>query len=39
MTGHNRITKLEWWRLGGFANPRCVRVTRRGLWAYYYRLD
>ncbi len=38
--GSLRITKGEWYRLGGFANSRCWRrQTKGGGWQYYYRQD
>lgn len=38
MHGYERITKADFYLNGGFANSRCVRVTRNGAWAYYWRL-
>jgi len=35
--GYRRISKRFFYRLGGFANPRCIRVTRSGGWAYYWK--
>ena len=37
LLGHMRITRSTWYRAGGFAEPRCVRVTRGGRWVYYWR--
>lgn len=37
MMNHEKITRAEFYKLGGFANTRCVRVTRSGRWAYYLR--
>jgi hypothetical protein len=37
MRGYNRITKRAFYHAGAFSNPRCVRVTRGGRWAYFYR--
>lgn len=36
MIGYTRITKEEFYRLGGFANTRCVRVQRGRSWAYFF---
>lgn len=33
-----RITKEQFYRLGGFSNRNLVRVTRAGDWAYYLNL-
>ena len=30
-----RITKNEFYELGGFSNPKLIRVTRKGSWSYY----
>lgn len=30
-----RITKAQFYRCGGFANPRLVRLTRDGVWTYW----
>jgi hypothetical protein len=35
MYGYTKITKAQFYRLGGFSNPQLVRVTRDGDWAYY----
>jgi hypothetical protein len=35
MYGYKKITKEQFYRLGGFSNPALVRVTRNGEWAYY----
>lgn len=32
--GYTRISKREFYLSGGFSNPRNIRVTRRGTWAY-----
>lgn len=38
MIGYTPITRLAFYSLGGFSNPRCVRVTSgSGSWAYYWR--
>lgn len=37
MIGYTRISKRTFYNAGGFANPRNVRVTRDGSWAYFYR--
>lgn len=37
MIGSTKITKKEFYRLGGFSNPYCVRVTRGKAWAYFLR--
>ena len=35
-----RISKAEWYELGGFANPKLFRLAdKRGVWRYYIRLD
>jgi hypothetical protein len=35
-----RITKVEWYNLGGFANPNLFRKqSRGGAWRYYIALD
>jgi len=39
MIGYERISKRTFYANGGFANSRCVRVTRNGSWAYYWRHD
>lgn len=36
MTGYIEISEREFYARGGFANSRCVRVTRDGEWAYFY---
>lgn len=38
MIGYMQITKRAWYLAGGFAEPRCVRVTRGRSWAYFYRI-
>lgn len=30
-----RLTKEQFYRCGGFSNPRFVRLTRDGAWAYF----
>ena len=37
MTGYIKITKDQFYHRGGFSNPRLVRVTRNGDWAYFER--
>lgn len=37
MLGYMRMTRGAWYLAGGFSEPRCVRVTRGGHWAYYWR--
>jgi hypothetical protein len=39
MIGYMRMTRRAWYAAGGFANPRCVRVTRGRSWAYFYRVN
>ncbi len=39
MIGYLRMDKRAWYRAGGFAENRCIRVTRNGAWSYYWRLD
>jgi hypothetical protein len=39
MIGYTRITRREFYKRGGFSNPRCVRVTRSRAWAYFYRSE
>ncbi len=39
MIGYVRITKRNWYRAGGFAEPRCIRVTRGRGWAYFWRAN
>lgn len=34
---HVRISKRDFYLNGGFANSRCVRVTRGSSWAYFWR--
>lgn len=35
-----RITKRQWYELGGFANSRLFRKqSRSGAWAYYQLID
>lgn len=36
MTGWTRITKAEWYRLGGFSNPSLYRIQRGKAWKYYW---
>ena len=31
----NRVTKADWYSAGGFANPRCWRRERSGVWQYF----
>lgn len=35
MIGYTKVTKYYFYRSGGFANPRLVRVTRGRAWAYF----
>ena len=35
ITGRTRITKREWYALGGFANSKLFRKQVRGAWHYY----
>ena len=37
MTGYTKITRRDFYLMGGFAHPRLVRVTRGKAWAYYQR--
>lgn len=37
MMNHTRIPRRMFYRMGGFANPRLVRVTRAKAWAYFER--
>jgi hypothetical protein len=37
--GYTRITKAEFYRLGGFSNPRLVRKEIGQSWAYFTRAD
>ncbi len=37
MNGYSKITAYQFHHLGGFSNPRLVRVSRSGRWAYYIR--
>lgn len=30
-----KVSKREWYARGGFANSRCVRKARHGVWSYY----
>lgn len=39
MIGYTKITKRAFYNAGGFANTRCVRVTRGRAWAYFYRVE
>lgn len=39
MIGYLRLTKRAWYLAGGFAEDRCVRVTRGRSWAYFWRVD
>jgi len=35
--GYERISRRDFYLNGGFANSRCVRVTRGRGWAYFFR--
>lgn len=37
MIGYTKISHEAFYRMGGFANPELVRVTRGGDWAYFKR--
>jgi hypothetical protein len=37
MLGYTKISKKDFYMRGGFANPACVRISRSGSWAYYYK--
>lgn len=37
MTGYTLITRKEFYAQRGFANPKLVRVTRSGHYAYFSR--
>lgn len=37
MIGYERISKKDFYHNGGFANTRCVRVTRGRSWGYFFR--
>ena len=37
MIGYIKISRADFYLNGGFANDRCVRVTRGQSWAYFYR--
>lgn len=37
MTGYTKISRRDFYMLGGFAHPLLIRVTRSGSWAYYRR--
>ena len=39
MLGYAKISHESFYRSGGFSNPRNVRVTRNGGWAYFQRHD
>lgn len=39
MIGYTKITRESFYRGGGFSNPRFVRVTRNGEWAYFERVQ
>jgi hypothetical protein len=39
MIGYTKISREQFYRQGGFSNPRLVRVTRNGVWAYFGRSD
>lgn len=36
MIGYMRISRSLFYELGGFSNPRCVRLERGRCWAYFY---
>lgn len=38
MIGYLKITKNQFYRYGGFSNPRLIRVTRGKAWAYFERV-
>ena len=35
MNGYTKITKAEFYKMGGFSNPQLVRLSRSGVWVYY----
>jgi len=37
MIGYTQITREHFYKRGGFANPRLVRVTRGRGWSYFER--
>lgn len=37
MIHYTKISRAAFYRNGGFSNPRLVRVTRSGAWAYFQR--
>lgn len=38
LIGSTRISKREFYRVGGFSNPLCWRRQKRGgAWQYFYR--
>lgn len=39
MIGYTQITRKQFYELGGFANPKLVRVRRGYSMAYYERKD
>lgn len=39
MIGYTKISHAAFYRSGAFANPRNVRVTRNGSWAYFQRYN
>lgn len=39
MLGYTKISKEQFYRYDGFSNPRLVRVTRNGNWAYFERAN
>lgn len=39
MIGYTKISRQSFYRGGGFANPRHVRVTRGKAWAYFVRVQ
>lgn len=38
MIGYLQLTRRAWYHAGGFAESRCVRVTRGKRWAYFWRV-
>jgi len=39
MIGYTKISKTQFYRMGGFSNPGLVGVTRGKSWAYYQRAN
>jgi hypothetical protein len=37
MIGYTKISRASFYRRGGFANPRLVRLTRSRHWTYWER--